>query len=260
MKYAEQFYTDQREGSLRSAREVVPLILELVYPRSVVDVGCGVGTWLSVFLDHGVQDVLGLDGAHVPFDMLMIPREVFHPVDLAKPAPMNRSFDLAVSVEVAEHLPMDSAEDFVAFLTGLAPVVVFAAAIPFQGGTGHVNEQWPNFWAGLFKKRGYAVVDAIRPRIWNNENVEPFYRQDLLMFVNESLMREYPAIEQARKLTRDEMLSVVHPRVFIGRNSYPLASPLHLMAWAMRLACSKVKGFFRSLARKGDVYGCQSRR
>ena len=51
MKYAEQFYAEQREGSLCSAREVVPLILELVNPRSVVDVGCGVGTWLSVFVE-----------------------------------------------------------------------------------------------------------------------------------------------------------------------------------------------------------------
>jgi SAM-dependent methyltransferase len=247
MKYAKKFYSDQRDGSLRSAREVVPLILDMLQPQSVVDVGCGVGTWLSVFLDHGVQDVLGLDGSHVPLDMLMIPRKAFQSADLAQPAPIGRLFDLALSVEVAEHLPMDAAEAYVSFLTSLAPVVVFGAAIPFQGGTEHVNEQWPDFWAGLFKKRGYAVADAIRPRIWNNENVEPFYRQDLLIFVNEGLMGKYPAIEQARKLTREEMLSVVHPRVFVGRNSYPLASPLHLMAWAMRLACSKAKGFFRSL-------------
>jgi SAM-dependent methyltransferase len=250
MKYTEQFYTDQQAGSLRSAREVVPLILDMLKPRSVVDVGCGVGAWLSVFLDHGVQDVLGLDGAHVPRDMLMIPLKVFQNADLAQPAPIGRSFDLAVSVEVAEHLPMKSAEAFVAFLTSLAPVVIFAAAIPFQGGAEHVNEQWPDFWAGLFKKRGYAVVDAIRPRIWNNENVEPFYRQDLLMFVNESVLGKYPVIEQAHTCTRNGFLSIIHPRIYTGRNRYPLAPPGHLLLWALRLAGSQVKQKIHKLLTK----------
>jgi SAM-dependent methyltransferase len=241
MKYAEQFYADQREGSLRSAREVVPLILDMLKPRSVVDVGCGVGTWLSVFRDQGVQDVLGLDGAHVRPDMLMIPSELFQSADLAQPVPIGRSFDLAVSVEVAEHLPMSAAEAFVVFLTTLAPVIVFAAAIPLQGGTEHVNEQWPDFWAAVFKKRGYSVVDAIRPQIWNNENVEPFYRQDLLVFVNDSVRGKYPAIEHARERTRAGFISIVHPRLYIDRNRNPLSPPGHLILWALRLAGSRVK-------------------
>jgi hypothetical protein len=241
VKYSKQFYRDQGPGSLRSAREIIPLIMDMVRPRSVVDVGCGVGAWLSVFLDHGVQDILGIDSVDVPVDLLMVPRKVFQSTDLSQPAPINRVFDLAVSVEVVEHLPMNASDVFVAFLTSLAPVVVFAAAVPFQGGTGHINEQWPDFWVELFRKRGYAVVDAFRPQVWSNENVEPFYRQNLLLFVKESLLSRYPAIEQAHAHDRAGFLSIVHPSIYVGRNQYPLASPGHLVLWALRLAGSRMK-------------------
>lgn len=244
MNYGQNFYEKQRAGSLSSAKAVVPVIVDQVAPHSVVDVGCGLGTWLTVFRELGVSDVLGLDGDYVPQDMRMIPPEQFKSVDLSKPVSLARAFDLAISIEVGEHLPESAAETFVESLTRMAPVVVFAAAVPLQGGTNHVNEQWPAYWARLFGKHGCVTVDAIRPQIWNNDRVEPFYRQNLLVFVKESALQKYPLLEQSRHSTRDEMLSVVHPKVFIGRNSYPLAPVSHLAAWTLRLACGRLKQWF----------------
>ena len=60
--YTEEFYKTKKEGSRRTAEAIVPLVLALVKPQSVVDVGCGLGTWLSVFKDFGVKDVFGIDG------------------------------------------------------------------------------------------------------------------------------------------------------------------------------------------------------
>ena len=126
-----------------SAKEVVPHILELLRPESVVDVGCGVGSWLAVFREHGIEAFLGVDGAYVDGDLLQIPLEKFLPPDLSKPLQLDRRFDLAVSLEVAEHLPEECAATFVASLVALAPVVAFSAAISHQGGHQNVNEQWP---------------------------------------------------------------------------------------------------------------------
>lgn len=241
MSYDRHFYEEQQGGSYESAKQVVPLILDLVKPRSVADVGCGVGTWLSVFRDYGVEDVTGFDGAYVPPDQLMIPPSCFQPVDLLQPLATSRTYDLALSLEVAEHLPAPAAPDFVTSLIRLAPVVVFSAAVPLQGGAEHVHERWQSYWADLFERQGCVVVDALRPVIWNNENVEPFYRQNLLVFVRKDSLSRYPALAEAGRRTSKEMLSVVHPKLYVGRNRFPLGPVPHLLAWVARLGLSRLK-------------------
>src|SRR6266511_1612991 len=156
--YTDEFYRDHLEVSRRSARAMVAL----VRPRSVVDVGCGLGPWLAVFREHGVSDVQGIDGAWVDRSKLIIPEDRFLAVDVRRPIQLERRFDLAVSMEVAEHLPGECAPVFVDSLARLAPVVLFSAAIPFQGGVGPINEQWPEYWAEHFARNGYAVIDCIR--------------------------------------------------------------------------------------------------
>jgi SAM-dependent methyltransferase len=153
------------------------MLLDLFPVSSVVDIGCGDGSWLFVFRKLGVEDILGLDGEYVDRNVLQIPQDRFQAVDLTKPFGLKRVFDLAISLEVAEHLPAESASSFVASLCGLAPAVLFSAAIPFQGGNHHINEQWPDKWAALFRQHGYFLVDCIRKRIWQNEAVEFWYAQ-----------------------------------------------------------------------------------
>src|SRR5271165_3642324 len=90
---------------------------------------------------------------------------------------MERQFDLAISLEVAEHLDSKYASSFVAALLKSSPVVCFSAAIPFQDGVNHVNEQWPDYWARLFASHDYLAIDCIREKIWDNEKVELWYAQ-----------------------------------------------------------------------------------
>ena len=103
---------------------------------------------------------------------------------------LNDAFDLAISMEVAEHLPERCAEPFVESLTRLADVVLFSAAVPFQGGIGHVNEQWGSYWVALFRNRGYTAVDIIRKRIWNDDQIPYWYRQNTLLFVKDGKLDE----------------------------------------------------------------------
>lgn len=214
--YTEEYYRRHHEASLRSAREIVPLVLALVQPRSVVEVGCGIGSWLSVFQVHGIDDVRGMDGDWVDRNMLVIREDRFAAVDLRRPLQVDRRFGLAVSMEVAEHLPGECARTFVEALTKLAPVILFSAAIPCQGGVGHVNEQWPEYWVEHFAQHGYAVIDSIRKKIWRNARVEWYYAQNALMFASGDFLARSPALRRELEHTAIGQLSVVHPRKYLA--------------------------------------------
>jgi hypothetical protein len=179
--YGSTYYDWQRQGALDSARAMLPVVFELFSPASVVDIGCGMGAWLHVAGEHGVEDVLGVDGGT---GELLIPDEKFRHVDLEQRLEVGRKFALAISMEVAEHLSPDRAPSFVDDLCRSADVVLFSAAIPGQGDPDsgeHPNEQWQSYWAGLFTERGYRTVDAIRPRIWDDERIAFWYRQNAFL-------------------------------------------------------------------------------
>lgn len=204
--YNSKFFEMHNECVSRSARIVVPLVTELVRPRSVVDVGCGVGTWLSEFKDHGADRILGVDGDYVDPSSLLIPRDCFRAVDLNHPASIEETFGLAVCLEVAEHLPKASAGRLIGFLCELAPVILFSAAVPMQGGTHHVNEQWPEYWAKLFARYNYRRVDAVRKFIWKDSEVEWWYRQNIFLFVHEDSIGSYPGFAECRAEADDLVL------------------------------------------------------
>jgi SAM-dependent methyltransferase len=183
--YSREFQDEQLGGSSRSASVIVPLLLSLLPVRSVIDVGCGLGAWAAEFLAHGVPDVWGVDGDYVERSQLRIPSDRFWARDLKQPIRLDRTFDLALCLEVAEHLPESRAASLVVDLTSLAPSVLFSAAVPGQGGTNHVNEQYLPYWVDLFQRQGYEAIDPIRPRILGNDLVEWWYQQNTVMFVNQ---------------------------------------------------------------------------
>lgn len=215
--YTQEFFADLQTGSRQSAREIVPLILELIKPQSVVDVGCGDGTWLSVFKEFGIQECLGIDGEYVDKESLQIPQEEFLAHDLKLPWQIDKTFDLVISLEVAEHLPEECAESFIDSLTKLGAVVVFSAAIPYQGGTEHINEQWPSYWLSYFKTRGYLLVDCLRKKIWDNDKVKPWYAQNVLFFVKQDSLDKYPLLAKELENTHPSQLAIVHPHIYLSK-------------------------------------------
>ncbi|WP_246276802.1 glycosyltransferase [Microcoleus asticus] len=215
--YTRDFYQLIGEGTRASAKEIIPLLLDLlqpILPKSVLDVGCGTGSWLAAFHKLGIADCLGIDGDYVDRTLLQIPLNQFQSADLKQPLQINRTFDLVISLEVAEHLPATCAENFVDSLTQLAPVILFSAAIPFQGGVEHVNEQWPQYWVYYFQKNGYAVIDGLRKKIWNNDKVEPWYAQNILIFVKQEYLSGYPRLVNEYQNTDLNQLAIVHPKIY----------------------------------------------
>jgi SAM-dependent methyltransferase len=200
--------------NFKAASEVVPYVLELIGPKSVVDVGCGIGTWLKVFEENGVQDILGIDGDYVDKSLLKIDNQKFIEYDLEKLYNTDRKFDLAISLEVAEHLSFDSANVFVKTVCNLSDTILFSAAIPNQGGQNHINEQEPNYWIEKFESEGYHLFDIVRPIFWENDNVDPWYRQNMLLFTkNRSLIATLDSYESFGGM------HLVHPVLSLGKDN-----------------------------------------
>jgi len=186
--YNSEFFERRDAAALESARAIAPLVYDLLHTHSVVDVGCGRGAWLRAFEECGVERVQGFDGDHVDREKLLIAREAFKPHDLSTLSKIDGHFDLAICLEVLEHLPAEAGRTVVNALTGAAPVILFSAAIPGQGGTGHVNEQWPLYWRELFERRGYIFLDLLRRKIRDDQRIKFWYRQNILLFASKEVV------------------------------------------------------------------------
>jgi SAM-dependent methyltransferase len=213
-QYTNQFYERQSNETYRSSEVIVPLLLDLIHPQSVIDVGCGTGTWLRTFRENGINDARGFDGPWLDPAKLLVPREIFTHADLEKPLRVDKRVDLVISFEVAEHLSLSSAEGFVESLISMSDVVAFSAAIPFQGGHNHLNEQWPEYWANLFEKKGYVTIDCLRQRLWNERDVHYWYRQNSLVYVKPEALARYPKLAECQRGSWGP-LPLVHPMLYI---------------------------------------------
>jgi SAM-dependent methyltransferase len=222
-QYSAAFYRDLDRTAGPSAERIVPRVLDLLPVKSVVDVGCGDGNWLSAFARRGVTDIYGIDGPWIAPRMLKIPADRFRRMRLDEPVRLDRRFDLAMSLEVVEHLPQGRAGAFVAELCALAPAVLFSAAIPGQGGAGHLNEQWPRYWAEHFHSRGYLAIDHFRLATWNDTKVAWWYRQNLLLFCDAALCAAEPRLRGLAAGDPAAILPLVHPECFASarRDSKP---------------------------------------
>lgn len=235
-QYSTNLYEHWGSGAQDSASAIVPLIVKLTSPKSVVDVGCGLGFWTKAFQDHGVADVFGVDGDWVDVNQLKFSADRFQHADLQQPLRLPRQFDLVVSLEVGEHLPHETSNTFVDSLVSLGPVILFSAAIPYQTGTNHINEQWPEYWAERFLARGYVAIDCIRKHVWN-KNIEWWYAQNTIVYCRKDRLDQYPELQKEFENTVPGQLSIIHP------NNYLLkADPTHRGHLPFRELVSELPG------------------
>jgi hypothetical protein len=190
------FDTADRAAAMSADGVIAPLQAEL-RASSVVDIGCGRGVWLSRWMQHGVHDALGVDGAYVDQQRLSVPPACFMAHDLVKPLRLGRQFDVVQSLEVAEHLPEVCAESFIDTLVAHGRMILFSAAIPGQGGEHHVNEQPLDYWRTKFAARRYEVFDFVRPLIRDDRSVAFCYRYNVLLYVHNSVVEGLPAAIRA---------------------------------------------------------------
>ena len=192
--YTRAFYQSIAAKSLRAAEAIAPLLAPLQV-RSVADFGCGSGTWLRAFRAGGAEVVRGIDQFDpAGVEMLIAPDE-YRRADLTGEIDLGRRYDLAVSLEVGEHIPPQASRTLVANLVRASGRILFSAATPGQGGVDHVNERPLADWVALFAEHGYAASDFVRAGIAEQRlEVEPWYRYNTLFFFRESEAASLPPL------------------------------------------------------------------
>lgn len=245
-QYRDDFYQNRHRETYYAASKVLDILCAHVpTPRSAVDVGCGVGTWLAILQERGADEIAGIDGPWVNRQHLRIPSDCFTTWDLSSPLQINRRFDLAISLEVAEHLPVERAPQFVETLTGLADTVLFSAAMPFQEGEGHVNEQWPEYWAALFRHHDYGCLDLVRPRVWDDRQIPLWYRQNTLVYVKREMLDEVRGCSCLLERAFVPALGLVHPSMYLRGAAVSVRSSLRLLRMAAVRALKRRLGLRR---------------
>ena len=209
--YTTAFYKSNMQDSIASAREIIPIVFKIIQPLSVIDFGCGIGSWLSVCKENGVKEIIGLDGDYIDQSLLIINKCEFRKCDLNNEIALDKCYDMVISLEVAEHIEQANSKAFVKNLIRHGDNILFSAAIPKQGGVNHVNEQKQSYWARLFAAYDYVAVDCIRSKIWSNDLVCYWYKQNIILYVRHDclLKNMLPYVKQP-----DEMLDVIHPDFF----------------------------------------------
>jgi SAM-dependent methyltransferase len=189
--------------TLSGARLALKEILSGLTFTSLLDVGCGTGTWLKAALELGLDDIFGIDGVDINPADLLIPSERFKCHDLTTSLKLDRKYDLVLCFEVAEHLEEESGRLLIKTITDHSDNILFSAACPGQEGQNHINCQWPIYWQRIFNEQGYVCDDAVRWRIWTIQEIEPWYRQNMFLATRDM---EKAGLEE-------RIASVIHPEM-----------------------------------------------
>lgn len=192
-----------RVETITSAAACLPLILSFqdapergwgAWPDGILDVGAGEGHWGREA--HRLRPRASIIGVDVEADTSRgFPFTTAWDAENGDPLPLRggpgqppdppeetsySKWPLALCLEVIEHLTPDAGAFLVGELCRVADVIAFSAAVPGQGGDGHLNEQPPSHWHDLFREQGYALVDPWRLVLWDEPGVAPWYAQNLL--------------------------------------------------------------------------------
>jgi SAM-dependent methyltransferase len=216
--YDDRFFDYIERGSRRSAQQIIAILRHHLAVSSVLDVGCGRGVWIGEWRRNGVLDAIGVDGDYVNPDRLIIPKENFVVCNLSQKFSLGRRFDVVQSLEVAEHIPGASADCFIDSLVDHGPVILFSAAVPGQGGEFHVNEQPYEYWRRKFDDRHFDIFDFLRPSIVGDRAIEPWYRYNTFLFVQQSAVDRLPEAIRKTRLQPNQPVAELAPLSWRLRN------------------------------------------
>ncbi len=176
----------RHEKYVESARIITNIVYDQFRPARLIDLGAGCGVYSHLFAQKGVE-VVAVDGV-IP------PAEHSYPVpiqvrDLTVPFEnVWGKFDLALCLEVAEHIPEPLADAFLDNLLRFSDRLVLSAAQPNQGGHHHVNERPKRYWVAKLAAKGFAydrretgrlltaLTAARPPYMWMIEQISVYDR------------------------------------------------------------------------------------
>lgn len=240
--YDNNFYETLNKSSEIAALIYIEYLYQFYKPHSVIDVGCGYASWLKACNKFGSSKHTGLDGAWNDGKIVKDLGFNFICEDLDTINFNEEIYDLAISLEVAEHLKPESSENFIEFLTKTSNLVLFSAAFTNQGGTNHINERNPSFWGNLFKDNGYVAFDLFREKFWGDDRVGFWYRQNCFLYCKKNSDIYHDLISKGLKIIENlDFLDCVHPDLYLTKCGEGIGFAAH--------AKGIVPSFFKAIRR-----------
>ena len=187
LKYKNKYYQRHRDLTLSSAKKIIQLFPNTFNPKSVLDIGCGTGEWMSLFkTKYPSCNLVGIDGHWIKSDDLICKDIDLFNLDLSSDLAskvFEKKYDLIICLETITDLTEQCGNNLIEKICKSSDICLFSSGTPVQTHTPHKNRQWQSYWRGLFEKNGFKVLDVIRPAIWNDNDVGAWYRQNCFLFV-----------------------------------------------------------------------------
>ena len=227
--YDNNFYDQMTKMSIQSAEIYVNYLTKHIKPSSVIDLGCGRGAWLKAFKGCDISKLKGIDGNWINPEDLLDESIVFEPLNLNQLKLPKERYDLAMSLEVAEHLEVEAADNFVNFLTSASDLVLFGSAYKNQGGTNHINEQKHSYWANKFTSNGFLPFDVFREKFWDNDKVGFWYRQNIFLYIKKDtdMFKEFLK-KGFSPITNISFMDCIHPELYDAKCGEGISFSIHL--------------------------------
>jgi hypothetical protein len=226
--------------TVRGAKSAITAIFGSHLPSSVLDVGCGLGTWLTAFSDLGVDDLDGIDGDWVDQSCFMLPPKHFQVANLNTSFNLGRKYDLVICLEVAEHLDDEHSDLLIQSLCSHSDRILFSAATPHQPGENHLNLHYPEYWQRLFASRGYYCDDSVRWKIWNDPNIECWYRQNMFIATRDDSLSNFQSI--MNPVIHPEMLEIICSSIE-SKMLQKVSEGSQSLSWYLKCIVKKIKSF-----------------
>lgn len=178
--YSREYYSNHDQGSYDSAITILSRLSAYVNPQSVIDIGCGSGTWCKAAMNVWGIVALGIDQHSYEDCNMHIPESQYLQNDIRSRVHGYHA-DLVICVEVIEHIDEEYEDTVLDNICAMSNTILFSGALPFQGGTGHVNEKPYSYWVEKFNRRGFYLDERIRHDIWDDARVAIWYRNNIML-------------------------------------------------------------------------------
>lgn len=197
-----------------NARKVLqPVFGILGVPNSFLDIGGGAGSWCAAAKNLGVQRVRLVDACPPNQVIPELSQEEQVQANLEEGIPNQGQFDLVICIEVIEHLTDHAASRLIKQMTSFSNFILFSAAIPGQGGIGHISERLHEYWHNKFSQFKFDKYDVIRPMLISRSDISSIHRQNLFIYAKKECshsLADLPQICDDMELIRAEHLKSLY--------------------------------------------------